>query len=153
MVIWRRSPVLFLLAFALLAGCSDKAKEDVSKERLEQLAGGSLQEVVPVSGKVLIDGAPAEGVNIYLYDEAGATQLKNARTDKEGKYCWSTYTLCDGLEPGSYKLTFVHIPKPKKNGTGEDLLKRKYRNARQSEFKLTVQKGTPQTDVNYELKK
>jgi len=151
MVVSRSGWGVCLAALVLLAGCSDKSKDDVSKERLEQMSGEALKELVPVSGVVKVDGAPQAGVNLYLYDEAGTREITSARTDAEGKYCWSTYQACDGLPAGSYLLAFDYIPKPRKNDTGVDLFRGKYRNPRTGKYKLTVVAGTPQTDVNYEF--
>lgn len=136
-----------------LSGCSDSSKDDVSEERLKAMAGGTLKEVVPVKGVVQVDGAPTEGVNLYLFrDGEFNAWVSECRTDKEGKYCWSTNLGCDGVEPGKYKLAFTYIPKPKKNGQGVDLFKRKYQNAQKNPFELTVVQGAPQEAANYDLK-
>ena len=140
-----------LLAATLLAGCSDKTKEDATKERLIEMSGGTeLKAVVPVGGTVFVDEVAQSGVNLYLYDEAGK-QVTDARTDKDGKYCWSTYEQCDGVPPGNYLIGFAYIPEPKKNDTGIDLFKGKYKNARSGNFKLTVEAGKPQATADYKL--
>lgn len=140
------------LVLVLVSGCgSDKA--DMSPERLRKLAGtDSLETVVPISGNVVIDGESAVGVNVYLYAEVPSTPLKESRTDDEGHFCFTTYVACDGVKPGNYKLGFEYVPKMKKNGTGPDLFKGKYKNPAKNDFKLTVEEGSPQTDLNYELK-
>lgn len=144
---------VFLMSFAALSGCSDGTKDDASEERLKAMAGGTLKEVVPVKGVVNVDGVPTEGVNLYLYrDGEFYSPIKDCRTDKEGKYCWSTNLACDGIEPGKYKLAFTYIPKPKKNDTGVDLFKKKYQNPVKNKFELTVVQGTPQEAANYDLK-
>lgn len=145
--------LLFLLGSAILVGCADSSKEDATTERLKSMAGGTLVETVPVKGTVTVDGSPAEGVNLYLFREGqyGAF-VKDCRTDNEGKYCWSTNLGCDGLEPGKYMLAFTYIPKPKKNGEGVDLFKRKYQNPQKNNMSLTVASGTPQEAVNFDLK-
>lgn len=152
MVTLRQSVVICLLAVTLFPGCGNK-KDDTSAERLKSMAGGTLKAVVPVSGTILVDGAPTAGVNLYLYKEEGGAPLKECRTDEDGKYCWSTHLQCDGLEPGTYRLGFAHIPILRKNGTGDDLFKGKHNNPTKSEFKLVVEEGNPQEDVEYELKK
>lgn len=117
------------------------------------MAGGQLNEVVPVKGVVNVDGSPTEGVNLYLFRENDLnTFVKECRTDKEGKYCWSTNLSCDGIEPGTYLVAFTYVPKPKKNDTGIDLFKRKYQNPKKNDFKLVVVKGSPQEAMNYDLK-
>lgn len=142
-----------LVALIATAGCNT-GKGDVSKERLEKMSGGNLKKVVPVSGTVTIDGKPEKNVNLYIYkaSEPGAP-LSTIRTKEDGTYCWSTYLSCDGLEPGDYMLGFEYIPKPKKNDTGKDEFKGKYKNpAKNADYKLTVKEGAPMKDVNYDLK-
>ena len=39
-------------------GCGDDGKTNVTKERLEEMSGGELKEVVPVKGSVSIDEPP-----------------------------------------------------------------------------------------------
>ena len=141
-----------LLGLVTFSGCAD-GKDDLSEDRLKSMAGGTLKEAVPVKGIVNVDGAPAQGVNLFLYSEGDfARVVSESRTDSEGKYCWSTNVSCDGVEPGSYRVSFTYIPKPKKNGEGVDLFKKKYLNPVKSEFKLTVQTGAPQEAMNYDLK-
>ena len=141
-----------LLGLVTLSGCSE-GKEDASEERLKSMAGGVLKEVVPVKGVVNVDDLPTQGVNLYLYREGDlSTWIKECRTDAGGRYCWSTNLSCDGLELGKYLVAFTYIPKPKKNDEGVDLFEGKYQNPQANEFPLTVEKGTPQEAVNYDLK-
>lgn len=142
-----------LMGLAALFGCSDSSKDDASEERLKAMAGGTLKEVVPVKGVVNVDGVPTEGVNIYLFRDGEYTSwVSECRTDKEGKYCWSTNLACDGIEPGKYKLAFTYVPKPKKNDEGVDVFKRRYQNPQRNPFELTVVQGAPQEAANYDLK-
>lgn len=139
----------------MVVGCGGSGADDVSKERLAAMSGGTLDEVVPVSGKVLVNGEPKLGVNLYLYSSDGKTRISQARTAADGTYCWSTYTICDGIKAGSYRLAFRYIPKPKKNGSEEsalDLFKSEYSNPMKVEYLLDVAAGTPQTEANYDLK-
>jgi 5-hydroxyisourate hydrolase-like protein (transthyretin family) len=115
------------------------------------MAGGKLKDVVPVSGKVLVDGAPASGVNIYLYPSTGGKAVAECRTDADGTYCWTTHTECDGIEPGKYRLGFRYIPKQRKNEKGDDLFAGRYSDPMAVEFLLTVEEDAPQADVNYDL--
>ncbi len=148
----RQSVLLLSAALLFHAGCSNE--RDVSKEQLEAMAGGELKETVPVNGTVSINGTPTAKVIIYAYKKTGGLKsVAETRTDPEGKYCWTTYSPCDGLPPGEYQLAFAHVPKEGKGRKqGEDLLKGKYRDPRKSEFTLVVKSGEPQTDVNYDLK-
>ena len=113
MVSARTGTALMILALALvgplLTGCNKAG--DVSEERLAKMAGGKLKDVVPVGGKILVDGTPKEGVNVYLYKPNGKKPHSECRTDADGEFCFTTSTDCDGLEPGEYRLTFKFIPK------------------------------------------
>lgn len=144
--------VVNLLGIILLAGCGDSTKNDVSKERLEQMSGGTLKPTVPVSGKVLVDGVPQSGVDILLYSTTGEGPIANCRTGENGEYCWSTYTTCDGLPAASYLLGFSYVPKQKKNDTGIDVFKEKYGDPMDNYFPLDVLEGMPQVHANFELK-
>ncbi len=127
----------------------------MSKERLEKITGGSLKETVPVSGVVTLDGNPEEGIVILLYPKTagdGTDPISQVRTDVGGKYCWSTYSNCDGVVPGEYKLLFKNMPKVNKAGEGKDLFNGRYANLKKPEFTLTVGSESPQEDVDYELK-
>jgi len=124
----------------------------MSEERLASMAGGKLKDVVPVSGKVLVDGAPQAGVNLFLYpSNDGRKPIAECRTDSTGAYCWATHTECDGLAPGKYRLAFQYMPKRSRNDKGNDLLGGRYSDPMKVEYPLTVEEGSPQEDVNYEL--
>jgi hypothetical protein len=141
------------LALLLVAGCGPGAG-DVSQERLEQMSGGTLKDVVPVSGKVLVDGEPKGGVNIYLHASGGGPAIAECRTNPDGKYCWATHLPCDGIEAGSYRLAFKCFPKLRRNDQPketDDLFQGRYSDPMKVEFLLTVAEGSPQTGVNYEL--
>ena len=139
--------------FALVGCGSDK--QDVSEARLAKMAGGTLKDVVSVKGTVLVDGEPTAGVNLYLYPDGPGKALRQSRTGADGTYCWSTSMRCDGLEAGTYRIAFRHIPEERDNDNSEaadDLFKSRYSDPRKSEFKLTVEVDSPQDDVDYELK-
>ncbi len=141
-----RASVFFLLLFI---GCA--RADDVSEERLAMMAGGKLKDVVPVSGRVLVDGVPQGGVRIFLYAPTGGKAIAECRTDADGTYCWTTHTECDGVEPGEYRLGFSYVPKPKRNDKGTDLFEGRYSDPMKVEYRLTVAAESPQSDVDYEL--
>lgn len=146
--------LLFGLIMTAALGCGDTDKGEVTAEQLAEMAGGSLKEVVPVSGKVLVDGTPTANVNLYLYSADGVNRLRQCRTGADGSYSWSTYVNGDGLEPGEYRITFRHILEERENDNSEatdDLFKSRYSKPKDSKFSLKVEAKTPQKDLNYEL--
>ena len=146
----RHRTSICILAVLLIAGCGSD-KQDASKDRLKAMAGGELKDVVPVSGKVLVDGQPVSGVLLQLWSSNNSEKpLKKLVAGADGKYCWSTYTTCDGLEPGAYKLTFKHLKNPKKEKS-EDLFQGRYSDVSKTEHELTVETGKPQKGVDYQL--
>ena len=73
--------------------------------------GGPRVEVVPVTGKVLVDGKPAQGVVVYFLrsSERGVDFVvpePRGVTDENGVLSLSTYVSNDGGAPGEYKLLF-----------------------------------------------
>ena len=154
MVAYRRCALLCVLVPLLLSGCGGDSKDDLSQARLAQMAGGKLAETSPVSGVVTVDGTPIADVYIYAHANDEATPVSSCHTDGEGKFCFSSNLLCDGLPVGNYSLTFRLMPEvPKNRDIGPDLFKGKYKSPKKSETKLTVVAGTPQTEVKIDLKK
>jgi len=105
-----------------------------------------------VKGTVTVDGTAQGGVDVFVYKGTDAKPVAQTFTDSKGKYCWATYGECDGIEPGEYTLTFEYVKKKKKyREDGDDSLNGRYKDPAKSEFKLIVEKGKPQPDVNYVL--
>jgi hypothetical protein len=145
----RRRSRVSVWVVLLFAGCGTAG--DMSEARLAKMAGGTLKDVVPISGKVLVDGVPKGGVNLHLYGETGGMMITECRTDSDGTYCWSTHTECDGLEPGKYRIGFRYVPK-QRNDRGTDLFEGRYSDPMAVEFLLTVEADSPRDDVDYDLK-
>ena len=103
----------------------------------------------PLVGVLLVDGAPAEGVQVTLHNVAGidAKQptFSQGFSDKEGKFKLSTYEEGDGVPEGEYVLTFFwgQINPLSMQFGGPDKLKEKYHDPAQSKFKVKVEKGKP----------
>ena len=148
---FRLNSLLILSTALLVSGCGSGT--EINDGDLDKMAGGKRQETVAVSGKVTISGAPGSGVTISAYPKVGVKPVGETRTAEDGTYCWTTYASCDGLPAGEYRLTFVHAPEEGKGKKqGKDLLEGRYKDPTKSEFSLVVVAGTPQIDVNYDLK-
>lgn len=111
--------------------------------------GEVRKETYPVTGIVMVDGAPAAEVQVVLTDVKGIDKnsptLSQTFTDKEGKFAVSTYEQGDGVPEGEYVVSFAwrEINAFSMQYSGPDKLKEKYSNPASSTFKIKVEKGKP----------
>ncbi len=91
----------FLICFAivcpitLVAGCGGDA------------AVGKKAAIVPLTGKLLVDGQPRGGASLQfmpLSADGGATTAY-AVTEADGSFSATTYVTGDGIAPGKYKIS------------------------------------------------
>ena len=123
--------LLHIAACALLmaTGCAQKIDDGLTK--------------FPVTGTVLINGKPQEGVRVRFFRDGkpGRTNADTpaAVTDSEGRFAISTNGDGDGAVAGTYKVTFFwkHGNAP---GT-PDLLGGRYTKLETSAFEVTVIEG------------
>ena len=148
------SNLLVAALVVVLAGCSD-AKKD-----------GNRPARVPVSGKVLHNGAPVAGANVTFVPQSGK-DAASARTDSEGNFKLTTFEEGDGAVPGSYKVTVTkyeeqqaaaapqagepgYDPTAKPLPPPKNLLPAKYAKPETTELSQTVAEG--QSEITIELK-
>jgi hypothetical protein len=127
---------VFLLVTSLCFICSC-SKED----------GADRKGTFPVTGQVLVDGSPAEGVAVTCQDVNGVDKanptVSGAVTDKEGNFAISTYKAGDGVPNGDYVLTFFLAEMNMLTKEyGPDKLSDRYKDPKTSTFKFSV-KGAP----------
>jgi hypothetical protein len=122
-----------LALFASAGGCSDEPK------------GGPRVEVVPITGKVMIDGNPAADVVVDFRRAAGRgvafpVPEPVGYTNKEGVIEASTYVTNDGVGPGEYKLLFSKGERvnPFTGESSGDVFKGKYNNYNKPPFTVTI---------------
>ncbi len=60
-------------------------------------------KVVPVSGKVMLNGKPVSGASV-TFSQEGAPRNAFGETDAEGNYRLTTYKSNDGAIPGENKI-------------------------------------------------
>ncbi|MCR9296293.1 MAG: hypothetical protein NXI32_26580 [bacterium] len=106
------------------------------------------KEVTPVTGVVMADGKPAEGVNVFFNPVEGIdtvqTTITKGMTDPEGKFSASTYELNDGAPEGEYKLTFKWQKlNPISMTFDGDKFNGRYADEKKSEYSVTVTSGPP----------
>lgn len=110
------------------------------------------KETFPVTGQVFVDGKPASGVKVTLYDVKGVDKehptFSSGMTDDEGKFEISTYEAADGVPVGEYVVTFEwgEMNMFTMQYGGPDKLKKRYNDPQKSQFRLTVKEGEP-TDM------
>ncbi|MCA9075081.1 MAG: hypothetical protein KDA93_08615 [Planctomycetaceae bacterium] len=125
---------------------------------MSSCSGGGPQpptdkEVVPVTGKVTLDGEPATSVVVKFYPKSSINDPDpnsfQGGVDEQGNLFAGTYANNDGLAPGEYMVTFEKYDtsniiigqKP------ADLLKQKYWDPTKSEFSVNVQSGQASADM------
>jgi hypothetical protein len=106
--------------------------------------------VFPVTGKVLVDGQPAEKAVITLQpsqplqDAGGRTMVPAAIVAADGSFRVGTYLSDDGAPPGDYALTIIW-PRYKAEGgeevPGADRLRSRYNNAGDPPAKVHVEQS------------
>jgi 5-hydroxyisourate hydrolase-like protein (transthyretin family) len=111
----------------------------------EEMKGGPRVEVVPVTGKVLVDGKPGKGVvvDFYRVGVSGvdfAVPQPQGVTDENGNLTLSTYLSGDGGAPGEYKLVFQlgTAMNPISGEVTGDAFRGKYSDPRKSKHKATI---------------
>jgi hypothetical protein len=133
----RRSGLL-VLVLGLMAGCNQPG-----------------ETLVPVGGRVLVDGKPASGAAVVFHpvDSTNGTHPL-AQVDANGEFQLTTIRSGDGAAPGEYRVTLTWYVSPprKKAFEGEEspvrnLIPEKY--ARRETTPLTA---TIRTDGNEPLR-
>lgn len=144
-LVWKTKFILMLGGLACLAaaGCSSRDP--------------NWKETVPVSGIVLADGQPAEGVTVVFNPVAGMDQAQptvtQSMTDAEGKFSASTYQSGDGVPEGEYKLTFTWGKlNPISMTFDGDKFKGRYKDPKKSDYSVNVVAGDPMDLGTFELR-
>jgi hypothetical protein len=110
--------------------------------------GGGKVPVYPVSGQVLIDGKPAEGVMVRLEPqeppEAGQGHVPKpmAYTEADGKFQLTTYAPKDGAPAGRYRVAieWKGVQKSPMEPEKPDRLKRRYIDPANSKIEVQIEK-------------
>ena len=80
---------------------------------------GDRPKVVPVRGKVLLDGKPVEGAQVTFHPTAAAPRNAGGTTNANGEFTLTTFDTGDGAIPGEYIVT---IYKPQASGNDDENL-------------------------------
>jgi hypothetical protein len=135
MVSTKYVPVITLLCLTtLILACGNSGPK-----------GGPRSKTVPLTGTVLVDGKPTEGVTVSCHPLNGEAnnRVLSGMTDASGNVAISTYVSGDGVPPGSYALTFELLKKGEGMSPAKDVFKGRYANPQKSEYKITAAEGEP----------
>ena len=70
--------------------------------------GAAKLPTIPVTGTVLVDDKPMEGVKVVFSPAAGSSgQSASGQTDAEGKYSLTTVDTGDGALAGDYQVAIL----------------------------------------------
>ena len=127
-----------------------------------------LQGLVPVKGKITLDGEPIADASITLSPNSTGDEARScgATSDKDGNFTLQTLRANDGAFPGEYTIS-VRKMVPDKTYTDEEYaeanakgvslkinaqntLPRKYENAATSGLKATIAKGMAPLEIKLE---
>ncbi|WP_437191689.1 carboxypeptidase-like regulatory domain-containing protein [Planctomicrobium sp. SH527] len=114
----------------------------------------SDSRLVPVTGRVTVQGKPAGGAHLFLYPADGKSNPSEARSDADGNFAVETSGK-PGVAPGEYKVTIsylmnrdktVYTPKPedmdleqlRMQGKVVESLPAKYTDLQMTELKIVV---------------
>ena len=153
----KRSAALFGLA-VLFAGCGPPSGQQALKKAFLDNPKAQPVQVVPFAGTVTVDGKPPSTDGLILLvilndmqhpqDPSKQPKLRTG-CDKNGHFAFTTYEVHDGVQTGSYVITFVQLHSRPNIGRqrnsmfkGPDELKNLYndpdKNAEIPEFKIDL---------------
>ncbi len=110
------------------------------------------KQTFPVTGTLLVDGSPAEDVQVTCNDVNGLDKenptTSATNTGSDGTFKISTYMAGDGVPPGEYVLTFFwgQMNFFTKEYVGPDKLNDRYRDPKKAKVRFEVERGKP-TDL------
>jgi len=135
----------FLLGMATTIGCRRASPQF------------ELRPTFPVEGRVLIQGKPAEGVQVFFHPRDASQRGKpRGITDAEGRFHLRTYHDGDGAPAGEYAVTLywpaAYNPKvPVEDQMPPDRLGERFMDPARSSMRATVSAG-PTTLPPFEIK-
>ncbi len=118
--------------------------------------------VIPVQGKVTVNGVPAADVELTFYPfrpfpKGSAPMLPHARTGEDGSFGISTYGVTDGAPAGKYRVTASW----KSSGDGrvsreqqddaDDKLPDVFQNPRKTRLRAEVKEGEENDPLTIEI--
>lgn len=106
---FRPGPIGLRAALLAIAFCSLTLAASCGRSKAMPEIKGKLP-VVPVQGKLMLNGQPVAGADLMFYPVGGFPQgsssiLPRARTNEDGEFGVSTYGVTDGAPLGKYRVT------------------------------------------------
>lgn len=111
---------------------------------------GDRVPLFPATGRVLVDGRPAKGVQVRLSPADRPDDIDALRpfatTGDDGAFRLGTYQDGDGAPAGRYKATLFWPDRPPGTSPPTDLLGGRYDDPGQSGLEVTIAEGTNQLE-------
>jgi hypothetical protein len=130
--------VCAFLAWAVIVGSVGCGRHgaDARIDKALQSAGWAKSPVYPFAGTVTVDArVPTEGDGVIIVmlnnpekPDAALDTRRYTECDGEGKFSFKTYYPDDGIEPGTYVLTFAQLKSDMRGYSAPDALKNLYNN-------------------------
>jgi hypothetical protein len=108
-------------------------------------------KVYPVSGKVLVNGAPVEGARVVLYPvsedlKKPGMPIPDGMTDSEGNFKLRSFEPGDGAPEGEFKVCVIWLEaapdgRVADTPSAKDRLEGRYANPQKSTLTAKVEKG------------
>jgi hypothetical protein len=154
--------LVWISVVTILAGCSHRQAADEELNESLSRMGVSRAAVLPLAGKVTIDGHPPHLENrrqkilVVLNDPTKPDVVPLSRPyvtcNPQGEFAFRTYGDDDGVPPGNYVVTFALLNDAGKRGyLGPDGFKNLYSDPEKSEFRIAHQ-GSGRTDYEFDVK-
>lgn len=115
--------------------------------------GGGGPELVPVSGRVTVDGGACPGPGSVIF--TGGPRPGQASFDTSGNFVASSFEGKEGLQPGTYKVAvecWETPPDIEHPGAEKSYIPEKYMNAATSGLEVTVAAGEKLTNLAFAIK-
>jgi hypothetical protein len=134
--------LLATFALLLVAGCSGTQSADQALDKSLAAARRERTKVYPLAGKLMVDGAPPEldlreRIILMLNDPAKLDTSPNLRphvfVNATGEFSFQTYVANDGVQPGTYIVTFAKLTKKPKGLLGPDGFHNLYNDAERNQ--------------------
>lgn len=124
-VLLRLRTIALLAGSVALAGC--------------QPAEENREHTYPVTGTLYVNGKPAAGAMVKLYQPGGNGRMPTAIVQDDGQFSVSYYDTEDGAPVGEYQMLVIWMVPPSDGGMPVDCLQGRFANPNEPIRRIEVQ--------------